>query len=173
MLEPNPQNRIRTSDFEYLVKSYGGAFSRIFKSLGTPVNKVKSIAELGCGRGPIVQAALNVCPFADIHAVDTFDILEENIKKNPRVTFHHGKIIDVLKAGELVQLNAIILRGTENSHGLDNFNIEFLVQSLSRNGILITDYDNGDVEAFDWFRKKFQLILGKDVNWGLRVWKII
>ena len=173
MLEPNPQNLIRPSDFEYLVESYGEAFSRIFKNLGTPVNKVRRIAELGCGRGPIVQAALNVCPFADIHAVDTSDILEKNIKKNPRVTFYHGKIIDVLKAGELVQLNAIILRGTESSHGLDNLNIQFLIKSLDRNGILITDYDNGNVEGLDWFRKKFQLILGNDVNWGLRVWKII
>lgn len=173
MFEPAPQNPMRKDTFNNLAKTYLKVFTRIYEDLGVDVNTITKVAELGCGKGAIVLAALKVYPNAYIQAVDFHDLLEPSIKHNSRVTFHQNAIINILETNELDHLDALILRGTRDHHGLNKENIQLLKSPLKSDGLLITDADNGDIEEQEWFKKQFQQIWGRDEVWALRVWKAI
>jgi len=173
MIEPAPQNPMEKGTFDRLARTYQKAFRGIYEDIGLYADGVKKVAELGCGQGPIVQAALSAFSQAHIDAVDAFDILIPEIKSNPRVEFHLSKIIEILESKKLGKLNTVVLRGTRNHHGLNEGNIHLLKNLLDAEGILITDSDNGDIEDQDWFKKQFQQIWGREEFWALRAWKAI
>ena len=145
--------------------------NKTIEAAGINKDDVKTAVDLGPGRGVGIDALLKIFPNATVHAVDYHDTLPANLRESPRVEFHQGLFVDVLKEKTVPSADFVFLSYASRHHGFKEENIELLAILVGK-GYLLTVGDNDGLEAKKWFKERFRMIYFEALEIdGPAVWK--
>ena len=132
----------------------------------------KTVVDLGCGKGYWEELLLEkLSKLEAVHAFDYHDMLNGNLKANPKIIFHKGMLPESLnQLPEDVNTDFIVMANLETKAFQSVKQVEQLNRILGR-GIMLMFGDNADMDKSTLFYLYFDKIYQPKWTDFVSLWK--